>query len=50
MLDQQEANLQITVALSSVEADYMALSEATKEVLYVFNLLKQFFTVETQGG
>ena len=38
---------QITVALSSVEAEYMALSDATKEVPYVFNLLKQFFIVET---
>ena len=28
----------------------MALSDATKEVLYVFNLLKQFFTVETPAS
>ena len=31
---------QATVALSSVEAEYMALSDATREVIYVNNLLK----------
>ena len=41
---------QITVALSSVEAEYMALSDATKEVLYAFNLLRQFFQLETPAS
>jgi len=36
---------QSTVALSSVEAEYMALSDATRETLYVHNLLSEFFTV-----
>lgn len=34
---------QQTVALSSVEAEYMALSDTTREVLYVTNLLKAHF-------
>ena len=34
---------QTTVALSSVEAEYMALSDATRETLYVHNLLAEFF-------
>ena len=41
---------QITPALSSVEAEYMALAEAVKEALYVFNLLKQFFNVSTPAA
>jgi hypothetical protein len=41
---------QITVALSSVEAEYMALSDATKETLYVLNLLKQFFDMLTPAS
>ena len=41
---------QITVALSSVEAEYMALSDATKEALYAFNLLRQFFDIETPAS
>lgn len=36
---------QVTIALSSVEAEYMALSDATRETLYVFNLLSEFFPV-----
>lgn len=36
---------QSTVALSSVEAEYMALSDATRETLYARNLLTEFFTV-----
>lgn len=36
---------QSTVALSSVEAEYMALSDATRETLCVRNLLSEFFTV-----
>jgi len=36
---------QATVALSSVEAEYMALSDATRETLYVHNLLSEFFTL-----
>ena len=39
---------QFTVALSSVEAEYlyMALSDGVREILYVRNLLKEFFKVE----
>jgi hypothetical protein len=36
---------QSTVALSSVEAEYMALSDAGKEALYAKNILTEFFTV-----
>ena len=36
---------QATIALSSTEAEYMALSDAGREVLYILNLLKQFFLV-----
>lgn len=36
---------QTTVALSSVEAEYMALSDAGKEALYAKNILTEFFTV-----
>ena len=38
---------QVTIALSSVEAEYMALSDATRETLYVINLLQEFFNIET---
>lgn len=34
---------QTTVALSSVEAEYMALSDATRDTLYVRNVLTEFF-------
>jgi len=37
---------QHTVALSSVEAEYMALSDCTRETLYVINILKEFFNVQ----
>jgi hypothetical protein len=37
---------QVTVALSSVEAEYMALSDATRETLYVVNLLSEFFPID----
>jgi len=37
----------VTIALSSVEAEYMALSDATRETLYVYNLLSEFFPVAT---
>ena len=37
---------QTTVALSSVEAEYMALSDATRETLYVHNLLAEFFRLK----
>jgi hypothetical protein len=33
---------QVTVALSSTEAEYMALSDATREILYVVQLLTEF--------
>ena len=36
---------QRSVALSSTEAEYMALSDATRETLYVQNLISEFFTV-----
>ena len=38
---------QVTVALSSVEAEYMALSDSTRECLYVHHLIDQFFQVKT---
>ena len=38
---------QITVALSSVEAEYMALSDSTREVLYTHHLVSEFFSVKT---
>ena len=38
---------QVTVALSSVEAEYMALSDCTKEALYAINLLGEFFEMKT---
>jgi hypothetical protein len=36
---------QATVALSSVEAEYMALSDASRETLYVSNLISEFFQI-----
>ena len=37
------SKLQKTVALSSAEAEYMALKEATKESIYLQNTLKELF-------
>ena len=37
---------QHTVALSSVDAEYMALSDCTRETLYVINILKEFFNLQ----
>ena len=39
-----EARKQKTVALSSTEAEYMAMSEATKEAMYLQNLLEELGT------
>ena len=36
-----EARKQVTVALSSTEAEYMALSESTKEAIYLRRILKE---------
>ena len=38
---------QNTVALSSCEAEYMAITDATKEALYVYNLMSEFHQVAT---
>ena len=38
---------QKSVALSSTEAEYMALSDATRETLYVYNLVSEIVTVKT---
>ena len=37
---------QSVVATSSTEAEYIAASESLKEMLYTYNLLKEFTTVE----
>ena len=37
------SKLQKTVAISSVEAEYMSLKEATKESLYLQNIIKELF-------
>ena len=39
----QILKLQKTIAISSVEAEYIALKEATKESLYLNNFIKDFF-------
>ena len=39
------SKLQKTVALSSAEAEYMALKEATKESLYLQNFIKELITI-----
>ena len=41
------SKLQKTVAISSAEAEYMSLKEATKESLYLQNILKELFTNNT---
>ena len=38
------SKLQKTVALSSAEAEYISLKEATKESLYLQNIIKELFT------
>lgn len=39
-----QSKLQKTVAISSAEAEYMALKEATKESLYLQNFIKELFS------
>ena len=39
----QLSKLQKTVALSSAEAEYMSLKEATKESIYLQNVIKELF-------
>jgi len=36
-----KSQLQVTVALSTMEAEYMALTEATKELIWIRNLLAE---------
>jgi len=38
---------QKSVALSSTEVEFMALSDATRETLYVYNLVSEIVTVKT---
>lgn len=40
-----EAKKQKTVALSSTEAEYMALSESCKEVIYLRNILSELIVI-----
>jgi hypothetical protein len=43
-----EARKQQTVALSSTEAEYMALSDATKEAIYLRRFLKEVLDIDKQ--
>jgi hypothetical protein len=43
-----EARKQQTVALSSTEAEYMALSDATKEAIYLRRFLKEVLNIDKQ--
>jgi len=45
-----KSQLQVTVALSTMEAEYMALTEATKELIWIRNLLAELGYTNNKAG